>query len=113
MARARQLPSLALISLVLIPPGCADEPADEPLTCLSPEIKATEVPDLPLAIQSEHLDIHLGDARFMCAGTVREYDEFVEFVAGRIGTGINRRIPYYALDSVLEWCDGVSGSGCA
>ncbi|PRQ05691.1 hypothetical protein ENSA7_44240 [Enhygromyxa salina] len=96
--------------------GCGEPPVvddnEQPKTCLDADAPATEVPDFPLAHQTENLDIYLQDGQFVCAGTANDYQRFVTFVADELATDIQRRIPLYAVQGGSKWCPGVGHGGC-
>jgi hypothetical protein len=107
-SRRALLPALGLALF-----GCNSEPDPVPAaprTCLDPDIEPTEVPDFPLVYETEHLDIHLEEGQFLCAGSALDYDRFVSYVGERIGVDLQRRIPVYIAEWVSEWCS--TSFGC-
>jgi hypothetical protein len=112
-AHATRLPHALLLALELALLGCNDEPIPlpaAPRTCLDPDIKPTTVPDFPLVYETEHLDIHVEEGQFLCAGSALDYDRFVSYVGEQTGVDIQRRIPVYFAEWVGEWCS--VGSAC-
>lgn len=86
--------------------------AEGQLTCLDPEVAPTERPELPLAYETEHIDIYLEEERFLCSGSAQEFNAHVEFTADLLGIELQRRIPLYLTDNRATWCPPGSG-GCA
>ena len=83
--------------------ACVDEqPSEGPRTCLGKE--DSERPEIPLAYETEHLDIYVDDRRFLCAGSAVEYERFVTYVAEQLDMDIQRRIPVYAMHSTAGYC---------
>jgi hypothetical protein len=91
------------------------EPADpEPRTCIVDEL-TTDVPDWPLVHQTEHLDIHVAEGAYVCAGSAIEYERHALYVADLLDIELTRTIPFYMAedvpDSVDQWC-GSSAIAC-
>ncbi len=89
--------------------GCGAAPPErDPPSCLDYQELVSPVPELPITYATEHLDIHVGEDRFLCAGSALEYERHVQHVADELGIGIQRRIPVYALRDASEHCPGAS-----
>jgi hypothetical protein len=115
-AHATRLPYASLLALELVLfVGCNGEPEPvvlaTPRTCLDPDIKPSKVPDFPLVYETEHLDIHVEEGSFLCAGSALDFDRFVSYLEGHTGVDVQRRIPVYFTKSVGDWCP-VRAAGC-
>lgn len=89
--------------------ACAQPPEPgEPPTCLDFDAVVSDVPDLPVSYETEHLDVHVDPNRFLCAGSAIDYERHVQHVAGQLGLEIQRRIPVYALTGASEYCTNAS-----
>lgn len=88
--------------------GCAEpeRPESEIVSCLDDDEITSAVPDLPIAYTTEHLDIHVTEDRFLCAGSVIEYERHVQYIADELGIEIQRRIPVYAMRDTGDHCPG-------
>jgi hypothetical protein len=84
---------------------------DPPRTCLDFDEIVSDVPDFPLVYETEHLDVHVEPERFLCAGSVIDYERHVQYVANQLGIEIQRRIPVYAMRWASEYCTG--NAACA
>lgn len=73
------------------------------------------MPDIPIAYTTEHLDVHIAADRFLCAGSVVDYERHVQYVAVELGIEIQRRIPVYAMSLADAYCSNstacVTGDG--
>jgi hypothetical protein len=100
----------ASIGFGLIVSGCMEpEPAEtKPRSCLDHEEIVSDVPDFPIAYTTEHLDVHISDDRFLCAGSVIDYERHVQYVAAQLGIQIQRRMPVYAMSNPGDYCPGAS-----
>lgn len=101
---------LSVLGLALL--GCNGEPNPElvapPRTCLDPDISPTKLPDFPLVYETEHLDIHVEEGEFLCAGSALDYERFVSYMSEQTDVDVQRRIPVY----VGEWNAGCSSTNC-
>jgi hypothetical protein len=77
---------------------------DSPRTCLGFDEIVSDVPDFPLVHETEHLDVHVDPERFLCAGSVIDYERHVQYVASQLGIEIQRRIPVYATRGATKYC---------
>jgi hypothetical protein len=98
--------SSLLALAVLAPSGCAD---DDGPTCTDGNVPRSPRPDVPLRRQTEHLDIYAEG--FVCAGTAREFERHIGFVAGQLGLDLRTNIPVYLSDGHPEQCPD-SAAGC-
>jgi hypothetical protein len=98
----------ASFGVALLGSGCTEpgEPESKPEfhTCLDYEEIISDVPDLPLVYTTEHLDVHVADDRFLCAGSAIDYERHVQYVAAELGIEIQRRIPVYAMRFADAYC---------
>lgn len=104
----------ASLGLALFGFGCTepDAPTPEFRTCLDYDELVSDVPDLSIAYTTEHLDVHVADDRFLCAGSAIEYERHVQYVADELGIEIQRQIPVYAMKTVGSYC-APGASACA
>ncbi|NJK32408.1 MAG: hypothetical protein HC927_08355 [Deltaproteobacteria bacterium] len=104
-----------VVSLSLSACSAPSEPPEpsskSPQTCLDFEELVSPVPDLPITYQTEHLDIHVAESRFLCAGSAVDYELFVQHVANELGIEIQRRMPVYAMSHTTGYCS--KPGGCA
>jgi hypothetical protein len=109
---AIRLPHALLLGLGFALFGCSDEPEQvlaAPRTCLDPDIPPTELPDFPLVYETEHLDIHIEQGEFLCAGSALDYERFTSYVSEQTDVDVQRRVPVY----VGEWRSaGCSSNNC-
>jgi hypothetical protein len=77
----------ASLAFALVSAACSDpdEPAPATRTCLDYDEVVSDVPDFPLAYTTEHLDVHIDGDRFLCAGSVVDYERHVQYVAAELG----------------------------
>jgi len=87
-----------LVGLLLFVAACATEDDEPPLprTCADFE-GHTELPEIPLAYSTEHLDIHVDDGFLMCAGTPGEYDRYYQYVADELSITLTQRVPVFVM----------------
>jgi hypothetical protein len=95
--------------------GCNEdgEPAPSPAsprTCLDPDIEPTQPPNIPLTYATEHIDIHVAEDQFLCAGSAQDYDRFVTYVATQMSIELERRISMF-IDGQISDCATYS-RGC-
>lgn len=92
--------------------GCQADDVHGPAiqTCTDPDVERTPLPDVPLVRQSEHLDFY--SEAFVCAGTARDLERHVTFVAESVGVDLRKNIPVvFSADSPVQ-CGG-KARGCA
>ena len=94
--------------------GCEEPTMDDvgPPTCIEPGLTPSKAPDIPVTYTNENLDIHVEDGGFLCAGTAKDLDLFVSYVADELGIVSDRRIPVYILNSTSGWCQA-GAIGCS
>lgn len=97
----------ASLGIALFISGCTEPglPETKPRSCLDYDEIVSEVPDFPIAYTTEHLDVHVADDRFLCAGSVVDYERHVQYVAAQLGIEIQRRVPVYAMNKTGDYCD--------
>lgn len=78
-------------------------------TCADLDIPKTTLPDIPLVIQTEHLDIY--SERFVCAGTAVELEKHAQFIAETVGVELRNHIPLVFTEDSPESCSGTP-DGC-
>ena len=78
-------------------------------TCLDPDVATSRVPDWPIVYTTEHLDIHVDDERFLCAGSAIDLQQHVDYVSRELGVEIQRRTPVYLVETTTQWCPEAAG----
>jgi hypothetical protein len=91
--------------------GCQedfDEPS--PTTCTDPDVPTTQLPDVPLVRQTEHLDLYSDG--FVCLGTSLDLERHVTFVANSVGIDLRANIPVVFSAQPPMQCDSGIPLGC-
>lgn len=96
------------VATLLVGVACTGEPAG-PATCADYE-GLSDAPQIPLVHETEHLDIHVADGRFLCAGSALEYERFYSEVGDILELELDARVPLYLPNNLSEYCpDGAPG----
>ncbi len=102
--------TLGLVMLGCNEHGEPEPPPASPRTCLDPDFEPTQLPNIPLTYATEHINIHVAEDQFLCAGSAQDYERFVTYVATQMGIDVERRISMF-IDGQISDCPPFS-LGC-
>ena len=89
--------------------GCGDD-VEVPVTCVD-LAGLTTPPDIPLTYATEHLDIHVAESRFLCAGSADDYEQHYRFMDDLLDMPLTRRVPVYIPSTLKGYC-GRGAASC-
>ena len=67
-------------------------------------------PDIPLTYATEHLDIHVAESRFLCAGLADDYEQHYRFMNDLLDMPLTRRVPVYIPETLEGYCSSRAAS---